>query len=317
MSFCRLPAWLYCLLTILAARAAAVIMADSDLAAGGGGLSPRLREALERCEGNGENMERMIQLLRVEFEERVNSAVNRILARLDNSTLVMKTASDSLRGELAGTEGILYHLQSAVGRLNDLFPQACTPPSMTAYSSTGEFSYFTTYMPLVLQALHFMRSDMGGVFFLIQAWGFNGGCRRWALMVPAFLLSPPVILVWLLVVLLFRVLRAGVSFSTWFSNTPLGACCCKNSGQPAEDLEMQGGGPDPELSWLRRLYTAACHMVGTSPASSTPSCPDEPTYIRTADPAPSSTSSGAGLGGFLSSTVFSSSRTSLHTAFNI
>ena len=104
MSFCRLPAWLYCLLTILAARAAAVIMADSDLAAGGGGLSPRLREALERCEGNGENMERMIQLLRVEFEERVNSAVSRILARLDNSTLVMKTASDSLRGELAGTD---------------------------------------------------------------------------------------------------------------------------------------------------------------------------------------------------------------------
>jgi hypothetical protein len=301
----------------MAARAAAIAAADFSYAADGGGLSPRLKEALLRCEGAGEESEKMFQLLRVEIEHQVNSAVARILARIDNSTTIMKTASDSLRGELAGTEGILYHLQAAVGRFNDYFPQACTPPSLTAYSSTGEPSFLTTYMPLVLQAMHFMRSDMGGVFFLIQAWGFNGGCRRWALMIPAFLLSPPVILLWMAVVLLFRVLRAGVAISTFCSNTRLGACCCKHTGQQSEDIEMQGESPDPELSWIRRLYAAACHMVGTSPATTTSSMPDEPTYIRAADPSPSSTATGGGMGGFLSSTVFSSSRASLHAAFNI
>ena len=144
-------------------------------------------------------------------------------------------------------------------------------------------------MALAIQISHLLRSDLGGIFFIIQAWGFNGGCRRWTLMLPALLLSPPMVFGWLAAVLFFRILRAGLSAHTWFVHTRLGAwmCCVAVPEQPEEiDLERQRRKREAasEVGWIRRFYTAACNLVAGDPAD----LPPPPPVDRSADPSSSS-----------------------------
>jgi hypothetical protein len=245
------------------------------------GFSPRMRELLESCEGAGDDTRRLLKELKKEMHAEVQNAITTIVTHY-NLTALSAATSQAVKNELAGAEGLLGYLQAAVARMNSFFPQACSPQPVGYADPNSPWA-------LVLQVSAVMRSDMGGVFFLIQAWGFNGGCKRWILMVPAFLLSPPIIMAWLVAVWVFRIIRAWLSLHTWFTHTKLGAwlCCAAASEQPKEvDLERQRRKREAasEMSWLRRFYTAACNMVAGDPADLPPPPPED----RSADPSSSS-----------------------------
>ncbi len=245
------------------------------------GFSPRMRELLENCEGAGDNTRRLLLELRKEMQADIESAVSKILSNT-NITVVASVASQAVKQEMEGAYGLLGYLQSAVARMNGFFPQACSPTPLATSSGVDP-------MTLALQISHMMRSDLGGIFFIVQAWGFNGGCRRWTLMLPAILLSPPMVFGWLAAVLFFRVLRAGLSAHTWFVHTKFGAwmCCTTLPEQPEEvDIERQRRKREAasEVGWVRRFYTAACNMVAGDPTD----LPPPPPMDRSADPSSSS-----------------------------
>ena len=240
------------------------------------GFSPRMRELLENCEGAGDNTIRILQKLRSEMQESIQHAVTTILAA-NNVTIISSAASQAVKHEMEGATGLVGYIQSAVARLNSFSPQACSPSPTAAGGGVDPWA-------MALQISNIMRSDMGGVFFIIQAWGFNGGCRRWTLMLPALLLSPPIVVAWLAAVAFFRVLRAGLNIHLWFTHTRIGAwlCCTPTSDQPELiDLERQRKRDEAsEVGWIRRFYTAACNLVAGDPAD----LPPPPPADRSADP---------------------------------
>jgi hypothetical protein len=245
------------------------------------GFTPRMRELLENCEGAGDTTRRLLLELRKEMQADMESAVARILSNT-NITMVASAASQAVKQEMEGAHGLLGYLQSAVARMNGFFPQACSPTPLAASSSVDP-------MTLALEISHMMRSDLGGIFFIVQAWGFNGGCRRWTLMLPAFVLSPPMVFGWLVAVLFFRMLRAGLTAHHWFTRTRFGSwlCCVPVNEQPEEvDMERQRRKRQAasETGWVRRFYTAACNMVAGDPAD----LPPPPPMDRSADPSSSS-----------------------------
>ena len=236
------------------------------------GFSPRMRELLENCEGAGDSTIRLIQELRLEMQASIHTAVTTILAA-HNISIITSAASQAVKHEMEGATGLVGYLQSAVARLN-----SCSQTPLAASNTIDP-------MALAIQISHLLRSDLGGVFFIIQAWGFNGGCRRWTLMLPAIILSPPMVFGWLVAVLFFRVMRACLSVHTWFVHTKLGAwlCCTIIPEQPEDiDLERQRRKQEAasELGWIRRFYTAACNMVAGDPAD----LPPPPPTDRSADP---------------------------------
>jgi hypothetical protein len=229
-----------------------------------GDLSPRLRQLLETCELAAEENSLLHRQLRIELEKTISSAVTAIIKNISNSMVV--AASDP--EQLAGSEGIFQDLQTAVTRLAEVFPQACLPVA----AKGGQGDELNTISALVVPVLSYMRSDMGGLFFIIQSWCFSSGCRRWSLLIPAMMLSPPVTLLWLSAVLTFKVLRACVAVSTWFASTALGAWLCRKNAvaPPAEDVE-QGRNPDPAVSWFRRIIGSVVQLGGAPPTPSLPS----------------------------------------------
>jgi hypothetical protein len=231
------------------------------------GFSPRMRELLESCEGAGDDTRRLLKELRREMQLDIESAVARIISS-NNITVVASAASQAVKEEMEGAHGLLGYLQSAVARMNGFFPQACSPTPLATSSSVDPIA-------LAIQISHLMCSDLGGIFFIIQAWGFNGSCRRWTLMLPAFLLSPPMVFGWLVAVCFFRVLRVFITARTWFTHTRFGAwlCCVAIPEHPEDvDLERQRKKREAasEIGWVRHFYNAACNMVAGDPADLPP-----------------------------------------------
>ncbi len=256
-----------CLLAIMAAVAADFDGQAPYVQPPTDGFTLRMRELLESCEGAGDDTRRLLRELGKEMQADIESAVARILSST-NITVVASAASQAVKQEMEGANGLLGYLQSAVARMNGFFPQACSPTPLAADNSADPLA-------LAIQISNLMRSDLGGIFFIIQAWGFNGGCRRWTLMLPAFLLSPPMVFGWVAAVVFFRVLRAGLSAHTWFTQTRFGAwLCCAPVNEQAEeiDLERQRRKREAasEVGWVRRFYLAACNMVAGDPADLPP-----------------------------------------------
>jgi len=234
-------------------------------------LPPRLRDALLELEtGNGELREDLAAL-REYLDLQISTAVATIVANITSFNAPVAAASGSPRGELE--QGALHELTAAVSRFSNIFPQACPPvaPVEILVRDQGG-SNAISIASLVLTILSYLRSDMGGVFYLIQAWGFNSGRRRWGFLFLASLLSPPLTIITVVGAAVLWVAQGLHSIYTWFRGTALGARLCPQHlgpPPPPEDPEL-GGSPNPEPAWFRRALWAVFQLAGGPPAAPSP-----------------------------------------------
>jgi hypothetical protein len=110
------------------------------------------------------------------------------------------------------------------------------------------------------RVVHYMtlwQSDQAGVLIIGYAWGVHEGRHRWLLLLPAFMVSPRITMLWIGLVLFTRTLRgirnilaraAGLLTNRWTAWLCLSLC-------PTPAAPSLGKKEDPEVNWIRRAVS--------------------------------------------------------------
>ena len=210
-------------------------------------MSPRLKEALASCELARDE-------LRAEFAALhffITSLLSPLLSTppplplpssFSNTTSSTPYSPSSSPASYSCAEAVWEKMQLAVDRMEALSRPQCPDVYIDTTDTWGR----------VISMFNLWHSEMACIAIIAYAWACHLGTHRWLLILPAFLCSPKIALLWLGLVVARSVSSAVRGCIGCFRSTSLGARCCPIAvGAPTADVELGAEIQDPEVGLLQ------------------------------------------------------------------
>ena len=205
-------------------------------------ISPRLRDAYGTCEA-----------LRYEVAD-----LKILVAGLLSAAVPVPDSASV--GSIAPVPALLYEEESGywgrfAGVVEALLEKLPPPPSCPAVTVVVPGTAPDPW-DRVLHLLSLLQSDQFGLLIIGYGWGFHTGIRRWILLLPALAIAPRTAVVWILIVVAtrsVRAIRSALAGLAALCSNRWGAGICRRICPSPRPATRRGPRPmDAEVAWTRR-----------------------------------------------------------------